>query len=54
MLMRLEVESFVQREVEDAPVEIVEFLAGLVEGDDRGSQLGFLLCPILTTKIKVY
>ena len=41
MFMGLEAESFVQREIEDTPVEIVEFLAGLVEGDDFGSQLGF-------------
>ena len=34
LLMGLEVESFVQREVEDAPVEIVEFLARLLEGDN--------------------
>ena len=30
-----------QREVEDASVEIVEFLAGLVERDNCGFQLGF-------------
>ena len=41
MFMGLEAESFVQREIEDTPVEIVEFLAGLVEGDDCGFQLGF-------------
>ena len=41
MFMGLEAESFVQREIEDAPVEIVEFLAGLLEGNDCWFQLGF-------------
>ena len=41
LLMVLEVEASKQREFKDASVKIVEFLAGIVEGDDCGFQLGF-------------
>ena len=41
LLMGLEIEAFVQREVEDASVKIFEFLAGLVEDNNCGFQLGF-------------
>ena len=39
--MGLVVEASEQRELEDASVEIGEFLAGLVEGNDCGFQLCF-------------
>ena len=53
----LEVKASEQRELEHASVEIVELLAGLVEGDDGWFKLGFallfLVCRIDAMKIRV-